>query len=119
MKAVPAVGCAVIGFVLLAYFGVLLAVLLFDDSVALPLLFLTPFVAPPVLAWLSRRDVLRADRRAATMGYGPTLIQILYGWQFQHQQILGRDTNRRTHLMSSSPSPAERVRALEQLGQRA
>lgn len=119
MKAVPAVGCAVIGFVLLAYFGVLLAVLLFDDSIALPLLFLTPFVAPPILAWLSRRDVLRADRRAATMGYGPTLIQVLYGWQFQHQQILGRDTNRRTHLMSSSPSPAERVRALEQLGQRA
>jgi Zn-dependent protease with chaperone function len=85
----------------------------------LPLLFLTPLVAPPFLAWLGRREVLQADRRAATMGYGATLIQVLYGWQFQHQQMLGRDTNRRTQLMSSSPSLAERVRALEQLQQRA
>jgi len=119
MRAVPAVGCVVIGFLVLAYLGVLLAVLTFDDSLVLPLLFLTPLVAPPFLAWLGRREVLQADRRAATMGYGATLIQVLYGWQFQHQQMLGRDTNRRTQLMSSSPSLAERVRALEQLQQRA
>jgi Zn-dependent protease with chaperone function len=119
MKAVPAVGCVVIGFVLIGYLGVLLAVLTFGDSLALPLLFLTPFVAPPILAWLSRREVLQADRRAAMMGYGATLIQVLYGWQFQHQQMLGRDANRRSQVMSSSPSPAERVRALEQLQQSA
>jgi Zn-dependent protease with chaperone function len=117
MRAVPAVGCAVIGFVLIGYLGVLLAVLTFDDSLTLPLLFLTPFVAPPILAWLGRREVLQADRRAAMMGYGATLIQILYGWQFQHQQMLGRDTNRRSQVMSSSPSLTDRVRALEQLQQ--
>ncbi|MEV5963593.1 M48 family metalloprotease [Kribbella sp. NPDC051952] len=116
MRAVPAVGCVVIGFVLIAYLGVLLAVLTFGDSLTLPLLFLTPFVAPPILAWLGRREVLQADRRAAVMGYGATLVQVLYGWQFQHQQMLGRDANRRSQLMSSSPSPAERVRALEQAG---
>jgi Zn-dependent protease with chaperone function len=115
MRAVPAVGCLVIGFLLLGYLGVLLAVLTFDDSLILPLLFLTPFVAPPILAWLGRREVLQADRRAASMGYGRTLIQVLYGWQFQHQQMLGRDASRRTQLMSSSPSLAERVRALESL----
>jgi Zn-dependent protease with chaperone function len=119
MKAVPAVGCAVIGFLLIGYLGVLLAVLTFDDSLTLPLLFLTPFVAPPILAWLGRREVLQADRRAAMMGYGATLIQVLYGWQFQHQQMLGRDANRRSQVMSSSPSAAERVRALEQLQQHA
>lgn len=116
MRAVPAVGCAVIGFVLIGYIGVLIAILTFDDSLALPILYLTPLVAPPILAWLNRREVHQADRRAAAMGYGPTIIQVLYGWQMQHQQMLGRDTNRRSQFMSSSPSPAERVRALETLG---
>jgi len=115
MKSVPAVGCAVIGFVVIGYAGVLVAVLTFDDSLVLPFLFLTPLVAPPILAWLSRREVLQADRRAAAMGYGATLIQVLYGWQVQHQQMLGRDTNRRSQFMSSAPSLAERVRALETL----
>ncbi|MFC9693185.1 M48 family metalloprotease [Kribbella sp. NPDC056951] len=115
MKSVPAVGCVVVGFVLIGYVGVLVAVLTFDDSLVLPFLFLTPLVAPPILAWLGRREVLQADRRAAAMGYGATLIQVLYGWQLQHQQMVGRDTNRRSRLMSSAPSPAERVRALEAL----
>ncbi|MEV0802778.1 M48 family metalloprotease [Kribbella sp. NPDC050281] len=113
MLAVPAVGCVVVAFVLLAYSGVLFAVLLLDDSLLLPLLFLTPFVAPPILAWLSRRDVIRADRRAAELGYGATLIQVLYGWQFQHQQMLGRDGSRRRQLMSSYPSLTDRAHALE------
>ncbi len=104
-----------IGFVVIGYAGVLVAVLTFDDSLVLPFLFLTPLLAPPILAWLSRREVLQADRRAAAMGYGATLIQVLYGWQVQHQQMLGRDTNRRSQFMSSAPSPAERVRALETL----
>jgi Zn-dependent protease with chaperone function len=115
MRSVPAVGCVVIGFVLIGYFGVLVAVLTFDDSLALPLLFLTPVVAPPILAWLNRREVHQADRRAAAMGYGPSIVQVLYGWQMQHQQMLGRDANRRSQFMSSSPSPAERVRVLENL----
>ena len=117
MRAVPAVGCIVIGFLLLGYLGVLLAVLTFDDSLTLPLLFLTPLVAPPILAWLSRREVVQADRRASAMGYGDTLIQVLYGWQVQHQQNLGRDSSRRSYVMASSPSLAERVRNLEKLRQ--
>jgi Zn-dependent protease with chaperone function len=113
MKAVPAVGCLVVGFLTLGYLGILLAVLTFDDSLTLPLLFLTPFVAPPILAWLGRREIMQADRRAAAMGYGPTLVQVLYGWQFQHQNMLGREANRRSQLMSSTPSIGDRVRALE------
>ncbi|GAB2660968.1 M48 family metalloprotease [Kribbella swartbergensis] len=113
MKAVPAVGCLVIGFVTVGYLGILLAVLTFDDSLTLPLLFLTPFVAPPILAWLGRREVMQADRRAASMGYGPTIVQVLYGWQVQHQNMLGRESNRRSQLMSSTPSLGDRVRALE------
>lgn len=114
MKAVPAIGCAVGAFVVLGYLGVLLAILTFGDSFTFPILFLTPFVAPPILAWLSRRDVLVADRRAASMGYGSTLVQVLYGWQLRHQQTLGREKNRRSQFMSSTPSVAERVKALEE-----
>jgi Zn-dependent protease with chaperone function len=115
MKAVPAVGCVVVGFLTLGYLGLLLTILIFDESFVLPLLFLTPFIAPPILAWFGRRDVSQADRRAAAMGYGPTLVQVLYGWQFQHQNLLGREASRRSQLMSSTPSLADRVRALEGL----
>lgn len=115
MKAVPAVGCLVVGFLTLGYLGILLAVLTFDDSLTLPLLFLTPFVAPPILAWLGRREIMQADRRAAAMGYGSTIVQVLYGWQVQHQSMIGREANRRSQLMSSVPSLGDRVRALEGL----
>ncbi|QNE21833.1 M48 family metalloprotease [Kribbella qitaiheensis] len=116
MRAVPAVGCAIGGFLLIAYLGILLAVLTFGKSITFPLLFLTPFVAPPILAWLSRREVKQADRRAAVMGYGATLVQVFYGWQMQHQQTLGRGGSRRSQLMSSTPSVVERVQALEGSG---
>ncbi|WP_433167619.1 M48 family metalloprotease [Kribbella sp. CA-247076] len=113
MKKVPAVGCAVVGFLVLAYSGILLAVLTFGDGYVTALLFLTPFIAPPILAWLNRWQVKQADRRAAQMGYGTTLVQVLYGWQMQNQQMFGRDTSRRTQLMSSTPSLVERVQTLE------
>jgi Zn-dependent protease with chaperone function len=115
MKAVPAVGCVVVGFLTLGYLGLLLTILIFDESFVLPLLFLTPFIAPPILAWFGRREVIQADRRAAAIGYGPTLVQVLYGWQFQHQNMLGREGSRRSQLMSSTPSIADRVRLLEGL----
>ena len=71
---------------------------------------------------LSRRQFSRGSTaaghacrsRAALMGYGATLIQVLYGWQIQHQQMLGREvTSRRSQLMSSTPSLVERVQTLE------
>jgi Zn-dependent protease with chaperone function len=112
-RAVPAIGCLVGGFVLLGYLGIVLAVITFGDGYILPLLFLTPFIAPPLLAWLNRWQVKQADRRAAVMGYGATLVQVFYGWQMQHQQTLGREGSRRSQLMSSTPSVVERVQALE------
>jgi Zn-dependent protease with chaperone function len=115
MKAVPAVGCVVVGFLTLGYLGLLLTILIFDESFVLPLLFLTPFIAPPILAWFARREVKQADRRAAAMGYGPTLVQVFYGWQVQHQNMPGRDATRRSQVMSSTPSIADRVRMLEGL----
>jgi Zn-dependent protease with chaperone function len=117
MRKVPALGCAIGGFLILAYAGILLAVFTFGDGYSTAFLFLTPFIAPPFLAWLSRWQVRQADRRTATIGYGATLVQVLYGWQMQNQQMLGRETSRRTQLMSSTPSLAERVHALERANQ--
>jgi hypothetical protein len=50
------------------------------------------------------------------LGYGATLVQVLYGWQMQHQQMLGRETSRRAQVMSNTPSLIERVRTIEQVG---
>jgi Zn-dependent protease with chaperone function len=114
MKRVPAIGCLIGGFIVLAYAGITLAAFVFNRGYIWPILFLTPFVAPPFLAWLNRRHVKEADRKAAMMGYGGTLAQVLYGWQMQNQQAPGHEGSRRAQVMSSTPSLVERVRALEQ-----
>ncbi|WP_427895277.1 M48 family metalloprotease [Kribbella sp. GL6] len=116
MRRVPALGCIIGGFVVLSYAGIVLAAITFGHGYVWPFLFLTPFIAPPLLAWLNRWRVKEADKKAAMLGYGTTLVQVLYGWQMQHQQDLGRDTSRRAQVMSSTPSLVERVRTIEQAG---
>ncbi len=116
MRRIPAVGCIIGGFLVLAYIGLVLAVFALGHGYIWPVLFLTPFIAPPFLAWLNRWQVKQADRRAALLGYGSTLVQVLYGWQMQHQQMLGRDQSRRAQVMSNTPSLVDRVRTLEQSG---
>ncbi|GAA0604613.1 M48 family metalloprotease [Kribbella sandramycini] len=116
MRRVPALGCAVVGFLVLAYAGIALVVFTFDHGYIWPFIYLTPFVAPPLLALLSRWQVKEADRKAALLGYGPHLVQALYGWQMQHQDSMGRETSRRAQVMSSTPSLIERVHTIERAG---
>jgi Zn-dependent protease with chaperone function len=116
MRRVPALGCIIGGFLVVAYAGIALAAFTFGRGYIWPVLFLTPFIAPPFLAWLNRWHVKEADRKAAMLGYGATLVQVLYGWQMQHQQMLGRETSRRAQVMSNTPSLIERVRTIEQVG---
>ena len=118
MRRVPALGCIIGAFLVMAYAGIALAAFTFGHGYIWPILFLTPFIAPPLLAWLNRWHVKEADRKAAMLGYGATLVQVLYGWQMQHQQMLGRDTSRRAQVMSSTPSLIERVHTIEQAGGR-
>jgi Zn-dependent protease with chaperone function len=113
MRKVPALGCAVILFTFLGYVGIVLMVLIFRHGYLWPFLFLTPFIAPPILAWLSRWQVKQADRRAAQLGYARPLVQVLYGWQMQHQETLGQRGSRRAEFMSSRPELTDRVRVLE------
>lgn len=114
VRKVPAVGCGVLAFLALAWIGLSLAAVVGGAGFVWPLVYLTPFVAPPFLAWVNRWHVKEADRRAAAMGYGPTLVQVLYGWQHQHQQNLGRETSRRQQVMSNTPTLVDRVHTLEQ-----
>lgn len=116
MRRVPALGCLVGGFLGMAYVGLIIAVFALGHGYIWPFLFITPFIAPPVLAWLNRWHVRQADQKAAGLGYGSTLVQVLYGWQMQHQQALGRDESRRAQVMSNTPSLGERVRVLERVG---
>lgn len=119
IRRVPAVGCLIVGFLVMAYVGLALAVFALGYGRIWLFLYLTPFIAPPFLAWLNRWHVKQADRRAAQMGYGETLVQVLYGWQMQHQQTLGRETSRKDQVMSNTPALTERVSTLEQAGMQA
>jgi Zn-dependent protease with chaperone function len=116
MRRVPALGCIIGGFLVMAYVGLIIAVFALGHGYIWPFLFITPFIAPPFLAWLNRWHVRQADQKAAALGYGSTLVQVLYGWQMQHQQTLGREDSRRAQVMSNTPSLVERVRVLERVG---
>ncbi|MGZ0147070.1 M48 family metalloprotease [Kribbella sp. WER1] len=116
MRRVPAFGCIIGGFLLMAYVGLIVAVFALGHGYIWPFLFITPFIAPPVLAWLNRWQVRQADQKAAALGYGSTLVEVLYGWQMQHQQPGGQADSRRTQVMSNTPPLVERVRVLERTG---
>ncbi|GAA1579884.1 hypothetical protein GCM10009804_40660 [Kribbella hippodromi] len=100
----------------MAYVGLILAVFALGHGYIWPFLFITPFIAPPFLAWLNRWHVRQADQKTAALGYGSTLVQVLYGWQMEHQQTLGREDSRRAQVMANTPSLVERVRVLERAG---
>lgn len=115
-RTIPAVGWTIVCFLLVSYLGLILVAVIFYDNPLGPLLYLTPFTAPLILLGLKRWNERMADRAAADLGYGPRLIEVLYGWQSQHQSA-----NRRGSLVQpvvGASSVAERIRALEIYQQR-
>ncbi|WP_344216541.1 M48 family metalloprotease [Kribbella sancticallisti] len=115
IKAVPVLGCLIVGFFLVAYLGVIVAMLMFNESLLTPLLYFTPLLAAPILAWLSRWNEQNADRTAAELGYGPKLVEVFYGWQVRGQDAGRPAGTLRSDLLSSHPRVSERIRALEKL----
>jgi len=115
IKTVPVVGCLIVGFFLVAYLGVIVAMLMFNESLLTPLLYFTPLLAAPILAWLGRWNERNADRIAADLGYGPKLIEVFYGWQVRGQDAGKLPTTLRSDLLSTHPRISERIRALEKL----
>lgn len=87
-------------------------------SVAVPVAAAYPpgfslFALPFLLAWLSRRAELHADRVAAKLGYGPALSELLYD-QLEHgDDVKRRAASRRARALATYPPVATRIRALE------
>jgi hypothetical protein len=112
-RTIPAVGCTIIGFLMVSYFGFILASLIFYDSLLVPLLFLTPLFAPLLFIGVAKFIERMADRAAVDLGYGRRLLEVFYGWQAQHQETARRVGLSQPDWMSGQPSVAERIRALE------
>lgn len=114
-RTLPAVGWTILCFLLVSYLGLILVAVVFYEDPTGPLLYLLPLVAPLVLVGLRRWNERMGDRAAADLGYGPHLIEMLYGWQSQQQTAARRSP---VGQAVGTPSVAERIRALELYQQR-
>lgn len=112
-RTIPAVGCTIIGFLMVSYFGFILASLVFYDSLLVPLLFLSPLFAPLLFIGAAKLVERMADRAAVDLGYGRKLLEVFYGWQAQHQESNRRPGFAQPEWLSGQPSVAERIRAIE------
>jgi len=112
-RTIPAIGCTVVGFLVVAYIGLFLFVLVYYDGWVVPLLYLSPLALPAVFAGLSKWNERMADRAVADLGCGRKLLEVLYGWQAQHQQATRRIGITQPDWISGQPVVAERIRALE------
>ncbi|MFI5731094.1 hypothetical protein ACIA49_13305 [Kribbella sp. NPDC051587] len=111
-RTIPAVGCTLIGFLLVAYLGIFLAALVFYDSLSVPFLFLLPLFSPLLFLGAGKLMERLADRATVDLGLGRKLLEVFYGWQAQHE-----GGHRRGGLqpdwLAGQPSIAERIRSVE------
>jgi hypothetical protein len=112
-RTIPAVGCTIVGFLILAYIGLFLFVLVFYDGWIIPLLYLSPLLLPALFGGLAKWNERMADQAVADLGFGRKLLEVLYGWQAQHQQETRRLGLTQPDWISGQPVVAERIRALE------
>ncbi|MBB5833892.1 hypothetical protein [Kribbella italica] len=117
-RTIPAIGCTIVGFLLMAYIGILLFALVFYDSLAVPLLYLSPVLLPFLFGGLAHWNQRMADRAVVDMGHGRKLLEVLYGWQGQHQEASRRMAMTQPDWLAGQPSVSERIRALENYIQR-
>lgn len=74
-------------------------------------LLLVPLISP-FLAWARRLGELSADRVAASLGYGPHLVDVLHRWFSAGAQP---PEGPRSRLLATHPLPATRIRRLQGL----
>lgn len=111
-RAIPAVGCTIIGFLLVAYLGLILAALVFYDSLAVPLMFLLPLFTPLLFLGAGKLMERLADRATVDLGFGRKLLEVFYGWQAHHEGGQRRG-GLQPEWLTGQPSIAERIRAVE------
>jgi len=115
VRAIPALGCMLAGFVIIAYLGVFVSMIMFDESLLPSFFYLLFLLLVPLMAWLGRWSERAADRTAAEMGYGQRLIDVFYGWQVRGHGSGQPANTLRNDLLSGQPRIAERIRALEKI----
>ncbi|WP_344264454.1 M48 family metalloprotease [Streptomyces sodiiphilus] len=83
-------------------------------------LFLPVVAGPYLMAWLGRKGELRADRKAAELGFAPTLVAVFRQFEMEERQASGagpeaeqQRTGRGERLLMSHPEPEVRIRELE------
>jgi Zn-dependent protease with chaperone function len=103
LSHIACLGCLIVGGIGLLIIGI---------AVQAPYLLLVVAI-PPTLAYVSRLSEKRADRVAAELGYGPQKIELLYRFIEEGEDLARAKAGLRAHLMSSHPSCADRIRALE------
>lgn len=112
-RTIPAVGCTIIGFLLVAYLGLIVGALIFYDSLAVPLAFLAPLFSPLLFIGASKFAERMADHATGDLGYGRKFLEVLYGWQTQHEGEQRRGPMAQADWLTGQPSAAERISALE------
>lgn len=75
--------------------------------------FVLVWAIPFLLAWISRCGEKYADRTAADLGYGPALLEVLYGWLWAGGDDTRQRGGLRTAMFATHPTLAARIQALE------
>lgn len=112
-QTIPAIGCTIVGFFLVAYIGLFLVALVFYDGWTIPLLYVSPIILPLIFLGLAHWTQRMADRATADLGYGRKLLEVFYGWQTQHQEVSRKLGLTQPDWLGGQPTVAERIRALE------
>lgn len=76
---------------------------------------ITLLFVPPLLAWFGRKAELAADRAAAEMGFGDTLLDVLRGWHTAGDDDHRREAGLKARVLATHPSLAVRIAQLEEL----
>lgn len=78
----------------------------------LPAVLAVVFLTPPLMAWVSRRAELRADRIAARVGYGHALVDVMEDWLAMGMRD-GRREAFRDRILATHPPIDIRIRRLK------
>lgn len=102
-------GLLFVGFICLMYFGAAAN----TQSVFAKFVMLGPILAPIAVAYFSRRGELKADKTAASLGYGHDLIVVLRQWQAEGHDDAIRAMSGFRRLFATHPETTTRIRAVE------
>jgi Zn-dependent protease with chaperone function len=106
MRTLPALGWVIAIFLLMCWLGMILTSQFRGEGTLGLVWYVTPVLAPLLLAWYSRYTEKRADRASSLLGYGASLVEVFNGWQ-------AGTTSSRQGLLAGQPGAGDRARSLQ------